>query len=140
MKHNLFKKSLLFIFFLLVAGWGESYVVSAQASKTLASIVALNTDLIGTENTVVTIESSQSIQYTAFKLLNPLRLVLDFPNTQKGSLSGKMQVNKGLVDSIRPLHFDEVGVLRLEITLNKAADYEIPVSYTHLTLPTIYSV
>ena len=125
MKHNLFKKSLLFIFCLVVAGWGESHVVSAEASKSPASIVALNTDLTGTENTVVTIESSQPVQYTAFKLLNPLRLVLDFPNMQKGSLSGKMQVNKGPVDSIRPLHFEEVGVLRLEIALNKAADYEI---------------
>ena len=125
MKHNLFKKSLLFIFCLVVAGWGESHVVSAEASKSPASIVALNTDLTGTENTVVTIESSQPVQYTAFKLLNPLRLVLDFPNMQKGSLSGKMQVNKGPVDSIRPLHFEEVDVLRLEIALNQSADYEI---------------
>jgi type IV pilus assembly protein PilQ len=125
MKHNLFKKSLLFIFCIVVAGWGESHVVSAKASKSYASIVALNTNSMGRENTIVTIESSQPVQYTAFKLLNPLRLVLDFPNMQKGSLSGKMQVNKGLVDSIRPLHFEEVGVLRLEIALNKAADYEI---------------
>jgi type IV pilus assembly protein PilQ len=125
MKHNLFKKSLLFIFCLVVAGWGETDVASAQASKSLASIVALNTDSMGTENTVVTIESSRPVQYTAFKLLNPLRLVLDFSNTQKGNLLGKIIVNKGLVDSIRPLHFEEVGVLRLEIALNKAADYEI---------------
>ena len=125
MKHNLFKKSLLFIFCIVVAGWGESHVVLAQASKSPASIVNLNTDSMGIKNSVVTIESSQPVQYTAFKLLNPLRLVLDFPNMQKGSLSGKMQVNKGPVDSIRPLHFEEVGVLRLEIALNKAADYEI---------------
>jgi type IV pilus assembly protein PilQ len=80
---------------------------------------------MGSENAVITIESSQPIQYTAFKLLNPLRLVLDFPNMQKGNLTGEMQVNKGLVDSIRPLHFEEAGVLRLEMALNKAADYEI---------------
>ena len=125
MKHNLFKKSLLFISCLVFVGWGEPHVVSAQNSKSPASIVALNTDSTGTENTVVTIKSSQPVQYTAFKLLNPLRLVLDFPNMKKGSLSGKMQVNKGLIDSIRPIHFEEVGVLRLEIALNKAADYEI---------------
>jgi len=125
MKQNLFKKSLLFILCLVAAGWGQSNVVSAQASKSPASIVALNTDSMGSENAVVTIESSQPVQYTAFKLLNPLRLVLDFPNMQKGNLSGKIQVNKGLVDSIRPLHFEEAGVLRLEIALNKAADYEI---------------
>jgi type IV pilus assembly protein PilQ len=125
MKQNLFKKSLLFILCLVAAGLGQSNIVLAQASKTPASIVALNTDSSGSESAVVTIESSQPVQYTAFKLLNPLRLVLDFPNMQKGNLSGKVQVNKGLVDSIRPLHFEEAGVLRLEIALNRAADYEI---------------
>jgi type IV pilus assembly protein PilQ len=125
MKQNLFKKSLLFILCLVAAGLGQSNVVLAQAPKSPASIVALNTDSKGNESAVVTIESSQPVQYTAFKLLNPLRLVLDFPNMQKGNLSGKIQVNKGLVDSIRPLHFEEAGVLRLEIALNKAADYEI---------------
>ncbi|MFT4577990.1 MAG: type IV pilus assembly protein PilQ [Nitrospinales bacterium] len=125
MKQNLFKKSLLFILCFVATSWGQPNVVPAQVSKSPASIVALNTDSMGSENAVVTIESSQAVQYTAFKLLNPLRLVLDFPNMQKGNLSGKMQVNKGLVDSIRPLHFEEAGVLRLEIALNKAADYEI---------------
>ena len=125
MKQNLFKKSLLFILCLVATNWGQPNIVPAQVSKSPASIVALNTDAVGNENAVVTIESSQPVQYTAFKLLNPLRLVLDFPNMQKGDLSGKMQVNKGLIDSIRPLHFEEAGVLRLEIALNKAADYEI---------------
>ncbi len=125
MKQNLFKKSLLFILCLVATGWGQPEVVSAQVSKSPASIVALNTDSMGSENAVVTIESSQPVQYTAFKILNPLRLVLDFPNMQKGNLSGKIQVNNGLVDSIRPIYFEEVGVLRLEIALNKAADYEI---------------
>lgn len=125
MKQNLFKKSLLFILCLVAASLAQSNIVLAQASKAPASIVALNTDSSGSENSVVTIESSQPVQYTAFKLLNPLRLVLDFPNMQKGSLSSKMTVDKGLIDSIRPLHFEEAGVLRLEIVLNKAADYEI---------------
>lgn len=128
MRQNLFKKSLLFILWvtaLIGSGWDQPNLVQAQASKSAGNIVALNTDSTGSEDAVVNIEASQPIQYTAFKLLNPLRLVLDFPNMQKGGLSEKIQVNKGLVDSIRPLHFEEAGVLRLEIALNKAADYEI---------------
>ncbi len=121
-----FKKSLLLILLIasvVTSGWDQSNLVQAQASK--GSIVALNTDSTGSEDAVINIEASQPIQYTAFKLLNPLRLVLDFPNMQKGNLSGTMQVKKGMVESIRPLHFEETGVLRLEIALNKAADYEI---------------
>ncbi len=121
-----FKKSLVIILLIacvVVSGWDQPNLVQAQVSK--GSIVVLNTDSTGSEDAVVNIEASQPIQYTAFKLLNPLRLVLDFPNMEKGNLSGTMQVKKGLVDSIRPLHFEEAGVLRLEIALNKAANYEI---------------
>lgn len=128
MKQNLFKKSLIFIFWvtaLVGSGFDQPNLVQAQASNPSGRIVALNTDSTGSNDAVVNIEASQPIQYTAFKLLNPLRLVLDFPNMQKGNLSGVMQVNKGLVNSIRPLHFEEAGVLRLEIALSKTAEYEI---------------
>lgn len=77
------------------------------------------------EGVSITLESSGSLQYTAFKLQNPLRLVMDFPKTRKGILQNPVTVGKGVVDSVRPLYFDEAEVLRLEITLNKAASYEI---------------
>ena len=42
-----------------------------------------------------------------------------------------MEVNQGVVNTIKPLYFEEAKVLRLEIGLNKAASYEIlrPSSY-----------
>ena len=70
-------------------------------------------------------KASDSIQYTAFKLLNPLRLVLDFPNMKKGQLSDSLSVNQGVVDNIRALYFQEANVLRMEVVLNQAADYDI---------------
>lgn len=74
---------------------------------------------------IITINASNPIQYTAFRLMNPLRLVLDFPKMRQGSLTDRIEVNKGVVDSIRALQFEEAGVLRLEIALNKAAGYNI---------------
>lgn len=129
MERKVFNKSAALLFVLWVAlalgfGWRQPNDVEAQVSAA-GSIVALNTESTENNNAVVTIETSQPIQYTAFKLLNPLRLALDFPNMQKGSLPGTMQVNKGVVKSIRPIHFEETGVLRLEIALNKTAVYEI---------------
>ncbi len=110
-------------------------MLMAQAAEqnsagTLSRIVDLQTAL---ENGEVSIRlrSSQGLEYTAFKLVDPLRLVLDFPNMEKGELSGVMEVNQGVVNSIKPLYFEEAKVLRLEIGLNKAASYEIlrPSSY-----------
>ena len=92
--------------------------------ESLGEIVFINTVEEG-QSSIVSIESTQAVQYTAFKLLNPLRLVLDFSKMDKGNLTSRIQVDKGIVNSIRPIHFEEAGVLRLEIVLNQSADYEI---------------
>ena len=113
------------IFFFVGLGWHPSNRVQAQVFNPLGSILELNTGSVGDTDAVVTIKASQPIQYTAYKLLNPLRLVLDFQNMQKGDLSGKIEVKKGLVNSIRPLQFEETAVLRLEISLRQTVDYEI---------------
>ena len=97
----------------------------AQAIMDEAEIIQLMTEEGKGGAAIITIESSRAIQYTAFKLLNPLRLVLDFPKMRQGSLTDRVDVNKGVVDSIRALRFEEAGVLRLEIALNKAAGFDI---------------
>jgi type IV pilus assembly protein PilQ len=97
----------------------------AQAIMDESEIIQLMTEEGTDGEAIITIESNRAIQYTAFKLLNPLRLVLDFPKMSKGSLTDRVEVNKGVVDSIRALRFEEAGVLRLEIALNKASGYDI---------------
>ncbi len=90
----------------------------------LGQIVFIDTKEDG-RSAIVSIESTRPVQYTAFKLLNPFRLILDFPEMDQGNLTSRIQVDKGIVNSIRPIHFKEAGVLRLEIVLNQSADYEI---------------
>ena len=92
---QLIKKSFLIIFLVsCVVGsvWHPSKGVQAQVLNSLGSILALNTDSTGKKDTVVTIEASEPIQYTAYKLFNPLRLVLEFQNIQKGDLPRIIQV------------------------------------------------
>ena len=99
-----------------------------------SEIIQLTTEEgIGGE-AIITIESSRAIQYTAFKLLNPLRLVLDFPKMRKGSLTDRIEVNKGVVQSIRALRFEEAGVLRLEIALNKSATTTLCLEESHYSI------
>ncbi len=76
-------------------------------------------------DSIIEIETSGALQYTAFKLMNPLRLVLDFPNMKKGDLKENLVIKKGLINSIRSLYFSDAEVLRMEITLEKAAAYDI---------------
>jgi type IV pilus assembly protein PilQ len=97
----------------------------AQAIMDESEIIQMMTEEGTGGEAIITIESNRAIQYTAFKLLNPLRLVLDFPKMRQGSLTDRVEVNKGVVDSIRALRFEEAGVLRLEIALNKTAGYDV---------------
>ncbi|PIQ98702.1 MAG: hypothetical protein COV66_15625 [Nitrospinae bacterium CG11_big_fil_rev_8_21_14_0_20_45_15] len=76
------------------------------------------------KETIVAFESSDIIQYTAFKLSNPLRLVLDIPNMSPVELN-TLDVKQGVVDSVRPVYFNVQKILRLEIILSAAADYDI---------------
>ena len=95
-----------------------------SGNKSFGEIIALNTKKDG-QRTIVSIVSTQPVKYTAFKLLDPHRLVLDFPKMDKGNLSSLIKVNEGIINSIRTIHFKKLGVLRLEIVLNQPPDYEI---------------
>ena len=95
-----------------------------SGNESFGEIIDLNTKKDG-QRSIVSIVSTQPVKYTAFKLLDPHRLVLDFPKMDKGNLSSLIKVNEGIINSIRTIHFKKSGVLRLEIVLNQPPDYEI---------------
>ena len=95
-----------------------------SGNESFGEIIDLNTKKVG-QGSIVSIVSTQPVKYTAFKLLDPHRLVLDFPKMDKGNLSSLIKVNEGIINSIRTIHFKKSGVLRLEIVLNQPPDYEI---------------
>ena len=95
-----------------------------SGNESFGEIIDLNTKKDG-QRTIVSIVSTQPVKYTAFKLLDPHRLVLDIPQMDKGNLNSLIKVNEGIINSIRTIHFKKSGVLRLEIVLNQPPDYEI---------------
>ena len=97
---------------------------SGLSNESFGEIIVVNTSMDGSSS-IVSIESNQPVQYTAFKLLDPLRLILDFQKMNQGNLTRLIQVNKEIINSIRPIHFKEVGVLRLEINLNQMVHYQL---------------
>ncbi|MCL0046126.1 type IV pilus secretin PilQ [Nitrospinaceae bacterium] len=88
-------------------------------------IVSLNTKVGDDDEMVVRIKASDNIHYSAFKGTDPLRLVLDIPNTKKGRLSDVINVRQGVVDNIRTFYSEDGRTLRLEIILSRSARYHI---------------
>ncbi|MGV7220445.1 MAG: type IV pilus secretin PilQ [Nitrospinales bacterium] len=101
----------------------EGEAASEEVNK--KKIIRLTVDEV---DSVVTIEiqGTDKLDYTAFKLMNPLRIVLDMPDMELGDLAdSEIVVDQGVVSSVKPVYFEDTNVLRLEISLNKPAAYEI---------------
>ena len=88
-------------------------------------IVSLNTKVGDDDEMIVRVKASSNFHYTAFKGTDPLRLVLDIPNTKKGRLSDVINVRQGVVDNIRTFYSEDGRTLRLEIILSRSARYHI---------------
>jgi|GEM_PF-318965 len=77
--------------------------------------------------TRVTIESADNLSYTAFTLSDPLRLVLDLPNSELKNYKEPIPVHKGAVVKIVPFQLQEGNKTssRIEIELSKVVRYEV---------------
>lgn len=126
MSFNTLKRLLHGLVFSLCAT-GVSLVFAAPGAvrpAPEAAITAVTTEQNG-ENVSIRIEASDAIQYTAFKLSNPIRLIMDLPQMREGILTRTIEVNKGVVQAIQPIFFEEAEVLRLEVSLNGRVSYTI---------------
>jgi type IV pilus assembly protein PilQ len=76
--------------------------------------------------TEVTVETEGLVTYTAFRLGEPERLVIDLPGTTLGSYSDEITVNEGALVSIRPIEGEDPSyVSRLELFLQSESESRV---------------
>jgi type IV pilus assembly protein PilQ len=77
---------------------------------------------------------SDSMTYTAFKAIDPLRLVLDLPNTLSGGVSSPLAVENEFIGKIETLELPGAPspMTRVEIGLNQETPYEIIQEQNHI--------
>jgi|GEM_PF-7107108 len=104
-------------------------VSTSQAAVSAGSGNREITHLSATEEekgrVTVSLNSNGPIQYTAFKLSKPPKLIIDLSDMRPGAAVSPIELNKGIVKSIRPMYFDESRVFRLEMELTELPDYHI---------------
>ena len=72
------------------------------------------------------IKTTAPIQYTAFKLTDPLRLILDISDTRpKPEVQVPIQFNKGAINTISTHYFSESNITRIIIGLNQNVPHDI---------------
>ena len=74
---------------------------------------------------LILIQSPSVIRYTISSLLDPLRLVLDFPRMKKEQSFSLLPINQGVVEKIRTSYLRNGNVLRMEIVLKRDAKYHV---------------
>src|SRR3989338_4465627 len=73
----------------------------------------------------LTIETTEALQYTAFKLNDPSRLVLDLSNVGLGDVKSPIKVEKGAVGAVTLHYFEQSNTARVEIGLSAPISHEI---------------
>ncbi|MCP4403431.1 MAG: type IV pilus secretin PilQ [bacterium] len=75
----------------------------------------------------ITVEADSEMSYTAFKLTEPLRLVLDLPNVDTATVSERSYRNSFPLMRITPFQFDDGDKVnsRIEIALSRIVPYQV---------------
>lgn len=117
---------------LLIAVWvftgcttSGTKIQSSEESRP-ASIEAIAVNSSENDTTVIEIINSKSVPYTTFKLIDPLRVVLDIRGVPGSEFQQAIQVNDGNVTGIR-LEQAKDGDMptRVVVSLAKDLDYEV---------------
>ena len=114
------------MFFIGFAGCAVNRVGQMPNGGGLNVIKEINVEEVDNK-TKVTIVGMLPANYTAFKLANPLRIVIDIADANVTAVKSPVSVSNGTVGAISVTQFDEAGsnIGRVEIGLDKIADYRV---------------
>ncbi|PIE36181.1 hypothetical protein CSA56_01100 [candidate division KSB3 bacterium] len=134
---NMLSREMIFcaIFIMVVAIFGCAHpeveqmgTVSGEAEvqNSVSNISTISTErLFGKMR--ITIEADSELSYTAFKLNDPLRLVLDLPNMDTSKVSEISYQDAFPLTHITPFRFTDGGTVnsRIEIALSRLVPYQV---------------
>ena len=132
----------VFIGILIIALWcggcsvtrpaGSPPPAESQGAPGRATITGITTETLG-ENVRITVQSTEAIEYTAFTLPNPPRLVLTFPGATLGDLPRPFPV-AGVVRSIEILQVPEERAVRFVVSLQQMTTHVVEIQGRQLLI------
>ena len=86
----------------------------------------------------IIVEATGALQYTAFKLQDPMRLIVDITATHVADSLQPITFEDGVISSIEPLVFPDRDIVRLLVHLRSAATHTLATHehQLHITLDT----
>ncbi|MEE9146951.1 MAG: AMIN domain-containing protein, partial [Candidatus Tectomicrobia bacterium] len=113
----------------------QTSVLPAALLTSPVTITAISTQTLS-DAVQISVESTGELQYTAFKLQEPPRLVVDLAAAQLAKHLQPLTLTAGIVSGIEPLGLPEQEMVRLLIHLRRMASHSLEVreQQLHITL------
>jgi len=73
----------------------------------------------------IIVQSDAKLQYSAYQLTKPERLLVELIGTGPGNYQSPIVVDKGLVRKVTPVYFPESNTTRIEVALDNPTEYNI---------------
>lgn len=104
----------------------EAPPLKTESAPAVAKISQIRADTLAGKIRI-TIDANTELTYTAFKLTDPLRLVLDLPNTDTTQVSEVSFTDQAPLLKVTPFQFAESGNInsRIEIALSQLVPYQV---------------
>ena len=123
---------------LLISGCGGSKSPSGPEDALSGDINTLTDVKIddSEEKLVVEIQAQGPLSPNVFKLTDPLRVIIDFTDTQIGDLQSPIGVNNGVVNEVALTQFDDVSssLSRVVIGFDQLVDYNVDTNDNVITI------
>jgi len=111
---------------------GSPPPAQSQSAPGRATITGITTETLG-ENVRITVQITEAIEYTAFTLQDPPRLVLTFPEAALGDLPRLLPV-AGIVRSIEALQVPEERAVRFVVHLQHMTTHVVEIQGRQLLI------
>ncbi len=101
-----------------------SEVQTTSVSDETGSLISLESEILPEQLNII-LHSNMKLLYSAYKLTNPERLVVELANTSPGGYEAPIIIDQGIVRKVTPIYFKESNTTRIEVELDNPTEYNI---------------
>ncbi|MCZ6874598.1 MAG: type IV pilus secretin PilQ [bacterium] len=99
-------------------------MAASTADAAISVITAISTEASADTESVI-VQATGQLQYTAFKLREPLRLVVDVSRASLGDVTQPIPTSGEIVERIEPIVFADEDIVRLMFYLRRGVSHHI---------------
>jgi type IV pilus assembly protein PilQ len=111
-----------------------SQIAVASPTQPAVPVITTISSKAAADHERIVIQATDRLRYTAFKLKEPLRLVVDVSGAELGDLPQPIPMHGEIVERVEPIVFGDEGVVRLMFYLRREIPHRIEIQGNQLRI------